>query len=282
MNNSQHCEAKCPTSESPSQCDFDTLLGALWSKNETFNSQATKVQSDRINEDLDKLNLRRQQDEERTAARKYRDEQIVKSRKAEDEGYERARACFKDEEAAVSGRDIPSRESNIKTWNIFRMVNHETFHSILGVLAGHYLGQHHDRKQIVGSETFKEHDVPAGSVLGCEGSTNSIKVQSPEPDIVGAGLEKEPAPSNQGRLVCGICGAQFRGPAGLRKHEKRHEHGRPHPCPQPDCNKPTRSRGLTRKHSNMVSCFHSQTCCILTSSSQDREEESCQRDQAIQ
>jgi len=96
MEHIEHCDT-----EVASQGDLDTWIDTLWSKNESFNRQASKVQLDRDNEDLDELVSRQQEDEHRIAVRKDRDEQIVKKRKVEDEGHEQVRAALV-EEAAVS------------------------------------------------------------------------------------------------------------------------------------------------------------------------------------
>jgi hypothetical protein len=111
------------------------------------------------------------------------------------------------------------------------MTDPETYQSMLDVLRKHLPGQQNDPEQPPNSLTLGECGAPPGSVTQFKESPNLSKAQSHPSGAVDPSLGSEPRLSEEGRFVCGICGARFYGPIGRNRHEKRHEHRRPHRCP---------------------------------------------------
>lgn len=102
---------------------------------------------------------------------------------------------------------------------------------MLNVLRKHLLGRQTDPEQQPNSETLGECGAAPGFIAQFEESPNLPKAQSHPSGAVDSSLGTEPRLSQEGRFVCGICGARFHGPIGRNRHEKRHDHGRPQRCP---------------------------------------------------
>jgi len=139
------------------------------------------------------------------------------------------------------------------------MADRETYQSIVDILRKHSLRRRRDPEQSLGSLTLGEQDAASRYVAESKESTNLPQRQSHPSGTVDTSLGAEPRLSDEGRFVCGICGARFRGSICGNGHEKRHEEGRPHRCPEPGCNKTFKSKGSVRKHAKLVRCFNSPT-----------------------
>lgn len=143
--------------------------------------------------------------------------------------------------------------------------DYEICRSLLDILREHPIEPQYDREQRSCSQTLGARGATPCAVAEPKESPDVLKPQSHRTDAVHIAPGTEPRLSGKGRFVCGICGRRFHRSISRDNHEKQHEHGHPHRCPEPGDSKTFGSKNSAMMHAKLVRYPYPHSGHFLTS-----------------